>query len=148
MLKNHLNSILGIAIVCLLTACQTAPIRVIFPAENLPVSDWSKADLEKNIAIKHLERTKTSSSHLIRLRGSEKPHFHDKHDLTVTVLRGESIIHFKSREQILKAGDVVHIPKGNYHWAENTGVGASVVFAVFSPAFDGKDKRFVDKHKK
>lgn len=31
------------------------------------------------------------------------------------------------------------------HWAENVGPGPSVAYIVFSPAFDGKDRRFVDE---
>jgi len=37
-----------------------------------------------------------------------------------------------------------HVFRPLYHWAENTAANASVVFAVFSPAFDGKDKREAD----
>jgi len=78
-----------------------------------------------------LTHTKFSSSHLIRVRGAEKPHFHDHHDLTVTIVSGKSIIHFWNHEVLLEEGDVVSIPKSE----------ATVVFATFSPPYRGKDKR-------
>jgi len=62
----------------------------------------------------------------------------------VTVLSGQSTIHFKDRNVKLNPGDVIFIPKGKYHWAENTDPNSSVVFAVFSPGFDGKDRRKVE----
>ena len=75
------------------------------------------------------------------MRGQEFPHFHDHHDLSVSVLSGKGIVHFKDHDVVITPGDVIFIPRGTFHWAENTDPDASVVFAVFSPPFDGKDKR-------
>ena len=118
--------------------------KVVLPTKEYKNIEWSSADKAKNIALKHLSRNEYSSSHLIRIKESEKPHYHDTHNLTVTVLEGDSIIHFKEHKVLLHKGDVVYIPKGTYHWAENIDSEASVVFATFSPAFNGKDKRLVD----
>jgi len=61
--------------------------------------------------------------------------------LTVSVISGAAVIHFKNHEVSLLPGDVIYIPKGTFHWAENMDPVASVAFAVFAPAFDGKDRR-------
>ncbi len=113
--------------------------KVVFPNKGYQDVTWSEKEKAKEIAIRHLDRNEYSSTHLIRLKGSEPPHFHDTHNLNVTVLSGESIIHFQNHEVLLKQGDVVSIPKGVYHWAENIDSEASVVFATFSPAYSGKD---------
>ena len=115
--------------------------KVAFPNQLYKNIVWESSEKEKNIAVRHLARTEHSSSHLLHIKGAEKPHFHDQHDLTVTIISGKSIIHFKEHQVVLNQGDVVSIPKGTYHWAENIDKEASVVFATFSPAYKGKDKR-------
>ncbi len=125
------------------TGCSHSP-KVVFPNKGYQDVEWSKKEKEENIAIRHLSRNEYSSSHLIRIQGEELPHYHDGHNLTVYILSGKSIVHFKDHEVTLYEGDVITIPKGIYHWAENIDGEASVVFATFSPAFKGKDKRLAE----
>jgi mannose-6-phosphate isomerase-like protein (cupin superfamily) len=115
--------------------------KIVFPNKGYQNIVWTAAEKEKNIAVRHLRASEHSSSHLLRVKGAEKPHYHDEHDLSVTVISGKSVLHFKDHEVVLQKGDVVTIPKGTYHWAENIDAKASVVFATFSPAYRGKDKR-------
>ncbi|SFV58711.1 Uncharacterized protein aq_1978 [hydrothermal vent metagenome] len=115
--------------------------KVVFPNKGYQNVKWSKEEMAKEIAIKHISKNEYSSTDIIRLKGSEPPHFHDYHNLAVTMLSGESVIHFKDHETILEKGDVLFIPKGVYHWAENIDSDGSVVFAIFSPAYNGKDMR-------
>lgn len=129
-----------VSIALLFIGCSHKP-KVVFPDKGYENIEWSASDKSKNIAVHHLSQGSYSSTHLIRIKGSEKPHYHDTHDLTVTIIEGESIIHFRDHEVVLYQGDVIHIPKGTYHWAENIDSKASVVFALFSPSFKGKDKR-------
>ena len=129
------------AIILSLSACQTIKPSLIFPQTSYKDIQWTKEQLAKPIALQHIYRSEYSSGHLVRLAGKEQPHYHDEHDLNVTLLTGKSIIHFQDRDVLMQAGDVVFIPKGTYHWAENLDKNASVVFAVYSPAFSGKDKR-------
>lgn len=124
----------------LLVGCTESP-KIVFKDKNYQNVLWTAEEKQKNIAVRHLARSEYSSSHLLRVKGAEKPHFHDHHDLTVTVVFGKSIIHFKDHQVLLKAGDVISIAKGTYHWAENIDPDASVVFATFSPPYKGKDKR-------
>ena len=129
----------------LLTACQSSKsVKLIFPDKTYQQTQWTQEELEKDFSIRHLFRSPQASTHLIRLNGDEVPHYHDYHDLNVTVLSGKSIIHFKDHQVSLEAGDVLFIPKGTYHWAEKSNPDACVIFAVFAPAFDGKDRRFVE----
>jgi len=122
------------------TACSHDS-KVVFPNKGYQNVIWNNSEKQKRIAVRHLARTEYSSSHLLRIKGAEIPHFHDYHDLTVTIVSGKSILHFKDHEVLLEKGDVISIPKGTYHWAENLDSEASVVFATFSPPYRGKDKR-------
>ena len=100
---------------------------------------WTPAELEKQIAVRRLRATAEISVNLIRLAGAEQPHIHKDHDLVVVLLSGQARLHLGNRTVDVRPGDVMEIPRGVVHWAENTGPGASEVYAIFSPPFDGRD---------
>lgn len=106
--------------------------------------DWSPDELRESTATRSVYRTDEASHHLLRTTVNEKPHVHDKSDLTVTVLSGSTRIHFQRHFFDLKPGDVVRVPRGVPHWMELVGEGGAEAYVVFSPPFDGKDRRFVD----
>ena len=120
------------------------PVKVIFPDKVYRNITWSAEELNKNIAIRHLYHSEYSSAHLIRLKGNEVPHYYDYHDLTVTAISGKHTLHFADHNVSLEPGDVTFIPKGTLHWAENNNFIASIVFAVFSPAYTGDDRHDVE----
>lgn len=105
---------------------------------------WSEKDLKKEIVVKLLESNEHCSILLIRLNGSEKPHVHEHHSLSVYVLKGESSIIIEGKEVDLFPGDFVTIPKGTIHWAKNKGDSPAEVIAVFSPPYKGKDIKLVN----
>ena len=133
-----------LSVLLLVTGCQTHEARIVMPDKTLTDIDWTIDEVSQPIAIRHLDRNTDTSTHVIRLAGNEFPHYHDYHDLIVHVLSGESAIHFQHHSVKLNAGDVLFIPRGSYHWAENLHPEASIVYAVFSPGFDGKDRRRAD----
>ena len=135
--------VISLLILTIFIGCNESN-KVVFPNQEYEDVEWSKLEKERNIAIKHLFANEYSSSHLIRLRGAEVPHYHDRHNLIVSIISGKSILHFKEHNVLLSKGDVITIPKGVYHWAENVSGEASVVFATFAPAFKGKDKRLAE----
>lgn len=137
--------LLCIPLLIALTACQyTKSVKLIFPEGGRPYTKWTEEERQKAIAVKPIYRSTESSAFLIRLKGNELPHYHDHHDLSVSLLSGKSIIHFKDHEHTMMPGDVVFVPQGTLHWAENIDPAESIVFAVFSPAYSGKDKRLAD----
>ncbi len=127
--------------VVLLAGCVSRPVSKIIYPQPIALKAWTTEQKQQPVALQHLQRTESSSSHYILLNAAELPHYHDKHDLSVTIIKGESVIHFKDRAVTVYAGDVIFIPKGTYHWAENVDGNGCEIHAVFSPAFDGKDKR-------
>ena len=106
--------------------------------------DWPSNFNSQGVAVKTVLTNTDKSTHLVTIKGQEKPHYHDQHDLFAYVTQGNVKIHFKNRTEFLEVGDTVMIPKGTYHWAENTNADASNMVVVFTPPFDKKDRRFVD----
>lgn len=104
---------------------------------------WSAAERAQDIAIKSAGQSESTSFHWVLARGSEKPHVHDRSDLTVVVLTGSVRAHLGDRVVEAGPGDVIRIARGTPHWVENVGPEASESLALFSPPFDGKDRRFL-----
>lgn len=133
--------------ICLFTTLLTACNEQANNSQGNSNSDnivWTDEQLAKNIALQPIASDGDESKFYIRLQGSEQPHYHDDHDLTVEVLTGTAVIHFKESSQSVKAGDTIVIKKGTYHWAENTGAEASVVIGTFTPKLQGKDFRLAE----
>jgi quercetin dioxygenase-like cupin family protein len=93
----------------------------------------------ENIKVANLGRSQSASQHVVQIRDREIPHLHKVHDATVTMLRGEGYLILGKKRINLKAGDIVHIPRGVPHYFVNTASQPTVALAVYSPAFDGKD---------
>lgn len=53
------------------------------------------------------------------------------------LLSGSGVLHIGDRVVSVKPGDVMEIPRKVVHWAENKDPEASVVYALFSPPYDG-----------
>ncbi|MDX1565903.1 MAG: cupin domain-containing protein [Phycisphaeraceae bacterium] len=137
--------LLFLAVAVALGGCQQ-PGPTVYLADGSVVqdADWPMWDRAKAMAVMPLWKDRASSHHLVRLAGSEKPHVHDTHDLTVFVLKGRVRMHLGERSVDLKPGDVVQVPHGLRHWAQNLGPGAGEAYVIFSPFYDGRDKRLVD----
>ena len=136
-----------LSLVFLLASCAspgTGSGRVISP-QGLPIRVvWSEQERAKDITLKTLRTTAEASFHLIHLKGTEKPHVHELHDVAVFILSGEAEVSVSGRAVKMKTGDVVEIPRGVVHWARNLDPEATVVYAVFTPPYDGKDWRGVE----
>ena len=140
-----MKRLFSVFVLFLLGACNgAANHKVVMPEKTYDDIQWKNEEKNKDIAVRSLNKSADSSAHLMLIKGKEFPHYHDKHDLNGTVLSGKVKIHFKDHSVLLKAGDTLFIPKGTYHWAENSNEIASEIFVVFSPAFDGKDRRKAD----
>ena len=123
-----------------LAGCGSAVGGRVISSDN-DVSDfaWTAEEIAKPIAVRRRHATAETSVSLIRLAGAEQPHIHKDHDLVVVVLRGSARLHLGQRVIDVHPGDVIEIPRGVVHWAENTARSASDVYAIFSPPYDGQD---------
>jgi quercetin dioxygenase-like cupin family protein len=144
-----------LSLVFMLTGCEStgstkstkAPrIRVITPSQVYTNNRWTAAELAKDVSTRSIRVTRNASYHMICLNKSEKPHVHDSHDMVVTVLSGQTRLNLNMKSYDLNPGDVVEIPRGTLHWVENLNPDGppAEAFAVFTPAFQGKDIRFVN----
>lgn len=119
--------------------------RIIRPNQVMAATQWTNEEFNKDVAVRSIRVTRNASYHLICLNTSEKPHIHDHHDLIVTVLSGNVRMHLNMKTHDLKTGDVVEIPRGTLHWAENLGDKFQAeAFAIFSPPYQGNDIRLVN----
>ncbi len=130
--------------VCPTTAAAPPVGIVVGPDGSLPAVTWTDEELGKDVAIKTVRQSDGASYHVVRLLKAEKPHVHDRSDLVVVVLSGSVKMHFGDRVVPVGPGQVIDIPKGAPHWAENASAGPSFAYVVFAPAFDGKDRRPVE----
>ncbi|OGR83258.1 MAG: hypothetical protein A2901_08340 [Elusimicrobia bacterium RIFCSPLOWO2_01_FULL_54_10] len=80
-----------------------------------------------------------ASSHLIQIRGSEKRHSHDLHDLTVILQSGRGRMFMGNSSVSVGPGAVIFIPRGLAHYFVNGSAEPASAIAIYSPAFDGKD---------
>jgi mannose-6-phosphate isomerase-like protein (cupin superfamily) len=127
-----------------LAPAPTLAGKVVSPGGSLPAVTWSDEELGKDVAIKTVRQSDGASHHVVRLLKAEKPHVHDRSDLVVIVLSGSVRMHFGDRVVPVGPGQIIDIPKGEPHWAENASAEPSFAYVVFAPAFDGKDRRPVD----
>lgn len=93
----------------------------------------------ENIKVANLGRSASASHHVVQIRDREVLHLHKLHDGTVTMLRGQGYLVLADKRIDLKAGDVIHIPRGVVHQYVNTAGEPTVALVVYAPAFDGKD---------
>ena len=87
----------------------------------------------------------TSSVHLTQVETAVESHHHATHDENVWIIRGSGRLTLGDQKMKVKAGEVVHIPRGTRHAFHNLGSNPAVVMSVFSPGFDGKDRIYEDK---
>jgi quercetin dioxygenase-like cupin family protein len=129
--------------VCLASCAISRPGTVFSPDPAAGSVVWTEEDKAQDMVIRTLRTTPEASFHIIRLGGIEKAHVHDTHDITVFILKGKVRMDMNGQTRILRKGDVVEVPRGLVHAAENAGRDAAEAYAVFTPPFDGKDRRFV-----
>ncbi len=144
-LKRNSLALLLAAGLGLLSACVSGPRFYLQYGD-----EYRETDLEKiladnplapgeNIKVANLGRSASASQHIVQIRDREILHVHKLHDGTVTLLRGQGYLVLADKRIDLKAGDVIHIPRGVAHQYVNGASEATVVLAVYAPAFDGKD---------
>ena len=94
---------------------------------------------EQPVRVDEVARTPSASYHLVQVHGSEKPHRHLQHDLTVLVLRGEGTLVLSGTKLQLAAGDVAVIARGTVHWFASAPGRDAVALVTFAPALDAPD---------
>ncbi|HYY05510.1 MAG TPA: cupin domain-containing protein [Candidatus Limnocylindria bacterium] len=125
-----------------LAACAPRPPRVAVGELAAGLEDFLAAHplaADQDIRADEVSRTASASYHLVQVRGSERPHRHAAHDLTVFVLRGRGTLALGEVRRALAAGDAAVIPRGAVHWFANGGRAPALALVVFTPPLDAPD---------
>jgi mannose-6-phosphate isomerase-like protein (cupin superfamily) len=126
-----------------------AVLDALFPDGRRTESLRSLAESEalgpgESFRIVEVGRDENSSHHLVWIRDREIPHRHDRHDLLVVMLRGSGGMRLGDEERPVGAGSILYVPRGTAHAFRNYASEPAVTYAVYTPAFDGKDRAALD----
>lgn len=125
-----------------------------FPTEYLPevldIEDiLAKNPLkdDENVKISLISETKFASTHFVQVRKKAeiKPHFHKKHDKTISIKKGNGIAILNGIRYFVKPGTVLQVPSKTRYKFINTGDELFVSLAVYTPPFDGKDMNYIEE---
>jgi quercetin dioxygenase-like cupin family protein len=141
-MKSGMRITMVVAVTCAIGCATAPPPRVVLADADVDVATLiERYPLASGANLRNDEilRSPSATLHLVQVRGGESPHRHLAHDLFVTVLRGEGVLHVGSTERTVHAGDVSVIPRGVAHWFRNSGRSPAVTIAVFAPPLDAPD---------
>ena len=94
----------------------------------------------ENQRVVEIGRDEHTSHHVVTIRDRETPHRHDRHDLTVVMLEGWGAMRIGDEERRVGRGSILYVPRGAVHAFRNLSDEPAVAYAVYTPAFDGKDR--------
>lgn len=137
----------AVLMAAVLAGCAARPPRVAVGALAIGLDaflETHRLASGQALRIDPVDRTVSASYHLVQARGSESPHRHATHDLSVVVLRGRGTLTLAGVPIELEAGDVVLVPRGTPHWFASGGEGTAVALAIFTPPLDTLDSVPVD----
>jgi mannose-6-phosphate isomerase-like protein (cupin superfamily) len=95
---------------------------------------------DEDFRVSELGRDAHSSHPRVWIRDREKPHRHDRHDLFVVILRGPGGMRVGDEERPVGEGSILYVPRGAVHAFRNGSGDVAVAYAVYAPAFDGRDR--------
>ena len=95
---------------------------------------------DQDFRIVEVGRDDHSSHHVVAIRDREQPHRHDRHDLFVVILRGHGSMLLGDQERPVGLDSILYVPRGTTHAFHNTSGEPAVAYAVYTPAFDGRDR--------
>lgn len=90
-----------------------------------------------------LARDADTSQHLVAIRDREPLHRHNRHSLSVVILKGHGAMHLGGEERRVGEGSVLHVPRGVVHAFINASDEPAVAYVLYSPPFDGVDRELV-----
>jgi mannose-6-phosphate isomerase-like protein (cupin superfamily) len=90
--------------------------------------------------VEEIGRDARSSHHLVWIRDRETPHRHDHHDLFVVMLEGHGGMRIGDEERPVGEGSILYVPRATVHAFRNAAGEPALAYAVYVPAFDGKDR--------
>jgi len=96
------------------------------------------------IRITSLAQGRDATVNLVRTTGALKKHYHADHEEIVYIIHGGGTMTMGDKQKRVRPGDVIYIPRKTIHGFVNGGEWETAVLSVISPAFDGKDRVYVE----
>lgn len=103
-------------------------------AARIPLADG------EDFRVEEIGRDAHTSHHLVAIRKAETPHRHDRHDLWVVILRGQGSWLLGGEVREAGEGSIFYVPRGTLHAFRNASRRPAIAYAIYAPAFDGKDR--------
>jgi len=100
---------------------------------------------DQDLAVVTLVESSSESFHLIRVRDRVTPHIHEWSDETVYILQGEGDLLLDQEWRRVRAGMLIHVPKGVPHAYINRGATDTLVLSAYSPPFRQGDRVFLEE---
>lgn len=98
---------------------------------------------QENSSVRVFMQGEHCTVNVIQAKSQIKSHYHAKHEEVVYVISGSGTMRLGNRKHLVKSGDLMYIPKNTVHGFSPQSR-ECVVVSIFSPAFDGKDRIFVN----
>lgn len=141
---------LALAAGVFLSGCASSDTRIVgqYPGASA-LQDWrtiANTNLPERgeiLKVVDLGRSGSLSNHLAIIQSRELPHRHNRHDSTVTLLRGHGTMTVGRETRHVREGAVIFIPRGVVHHFSNESDSPSVALVVYAPPFDGRDREIV-----
>jgi mannose-6-phosphate isomerase-like protein (cupin superfamily) len=135
-----------VPILALLLGCAGPPAvvdaglepRLTVPLDELPARARLAADQDFRVVL--LGRDAHSSHHIVAIRHGETLHRHDRHDLLVVMVEGHGTLQLGDELRTVGEGSVLYVPRGTRHAFTNASDAPATAYAIYMPAFDGKDR--------
>ena len=148
---RRILTLLTLAVVAFAAAPETPKpvLDALFPTGRvtLPLAELAaKFPLEKgrDFQVFEVGRDAHTSQHVVWIVDREVPHRHDTHDLVVVMLRGYGSMRLGSETLPVGPSSILYVPRGTPHAFTNASGEPALAYAVYTPAFDGKDRVPVD----
>jgi len=97
-----------------------------------------------NVPIRLFEQGEKVTVNVVTPTTPLKAHYHATHEEVVYIIRGHGKMRLGDKTQEVQAGDIIYIPRKTVHSFVPEG-GDCQALSIYAPAFDGKDRIFVEK---
>jgi mannose-6-phosphate isomerase-like protein (cupin superfamily) len=101
-------------------------------ADGFTYVQWAQPTGNEPVTKRKIHDYGDSEHYWIRLYGAEQPHVNMKEDLAVFVIDGEAVLHYDRMSIVLRPGDILDIPAGKLHWAENKGPKPAEIYTIYT----------------
>jgi len=99
----------------------------------------------EDVRVEQLASDANTSHHLVTLRDREPLHRHDRHAITVFLLRGHGRMHIAGAERPLGERSVLYVGRGVVHaFINETSDSPAVAYVIYSPPYNGGDRILVE----